>query len=119
MKKKITRYGIDYYHCPDCEAQPGYDAYNLKKDMTRDKYRPDNVGTYCKKHRKIRKAKYHSEQKNKRCKLGYTVSNVRKYHFKHQEKKVFDGPTCVEVRTYGVCKNWGKVGYERKAVCDG
>jgi len=113
LKKKITRYSVDYYYCPDCED------YNIKKDMSTDSRKPDNVGAYCKKHKRIRKAKYHSERKNERTKMTYRVSNERKWHFKHQKKEVFDEPTCVEVRTYGICKNWRKVGYERKAVCDG
>jgi len=115
MKKKITRYGIAYYHCPDCEARLNYDAYNLKKDMSRDRRNKDGVGAYCKKHRRIRQARYNSARKNEKRKIGYRVSNERKWHFKGKKRKVFDEPTCVVVRYYGVCKNWGKVGYERRA----
>lgn len=113
--KRIIRDDVEMFYCPDC------DNYYARKFMTKSKRRKDGIGTYCLKHDYLRKEdrrrkiREKSKHKNEETKLNYRVSNERKWYFKHQEKKKFDGPTCVTVRTAGISKLWGRSPHERRA----
>ena len=58
------------------------------------------------------------KRKNAKYQMEYPVSHERKYHFKGRKQEISHGPD-VGSRAYGICENWNKKPYEKRAIIDG